>query len=152
MSITANTVDHSTLENLALAGAVRSACAVGQPGGWGIVVQYGNAERALLAKRGGVRVFKKFDTLAVYLKKMGIDQFRIDSRQFDPTVKAPAKRIDSAERMREAHAAVAYKKWLAVEVQEALDDPRPSVPQAQVAAEWEIERAALAKQAKRTGH
>ncbi len=152
MANTATTVDHSTLTNLAQAGAVRGACAIGQPGGWGIVVQYGNAERALAAKRGEVRVFKKFDTLAFYLKNIGIDQFRIDARHFDAPEKEPIKRSATAERMREAHEASAYKKWLAKEVQEAIDDPRPSVPHAQVAAEWKLERAALAKQAKSAGH
>jgi len=146
MSATAHTVDHSTLENLAQAGAVRGACAVGQAGGWGIVVQYGNAERALASKRGAVRVFKKFDTLAFYLKNLGIHQFQIDARHFDSAVKVPRKRADSSERLREAHAAVAYKKWLTGEIQEAIDDPQPSVSHAQVAAEWALERADLVKQ------
>jgi hypothetical protein len=112
MSAPAHTVDHSTLENLAHAGVLRSTCAVGQSGGWEIVVQYGNAESVLTAKRGEVRLFKKFDTLTAYLKKLGIEQFRIDARHFDPTAKEPAKRADSAERMRDAHEAVAYRNWL----------------------------------------
>jgi Uma2 family endonuclease len=37
---------------------------------------------------------------------------------------------------------------LVKEVQEAIDDPRPSLTQDQVSAEWMIERAALAKQVK----
>ena len=112
MSFTAHTVDHSTLENLAHAGVLRSTCAIGQSGGWEIVVKYGNAESVLTAKRGEVRLFKKFDTLTAYLKKLGIDQFRIDARHFDPTTKKPAKRADSAKRMRDAHEAVAYRNWL----------------------------------------
>ncbi len=112
MPAPAHTVDHSTLENLAQAGVLRSTCAVRQPGGWEIVVEYGNAESVLTAKRGEVRLFKKFDTLTAYLKKLGIDQFRVDARRFDPTAKEPAKRADSAERMRAAHEAVAYRNWL----------------------------------------
>jgi len=112
MPTPADTVDHSTLENLAQAGVLRNACAVGQRGGWEIVVEYGNAERVLAAKRGEVRLFKKFDTLTAYLKKLGIDQFRIDARHFDPTAKEPVKRADSAKRMRDAHEAVAYRNWL----------------------------------------
>lgn len=148
MATTATTVDHSTLINLAQAGAVRGACAVGQPGGWGIVVQYGNAERALAAKRGEVRVFKKFDTLAFYLKNIGIDQFRIDARHFDTPEKEPIKRSATAERMREAHEAAAYKKWLAKEVQEAIDDPRPSVSQAEAVRSWEVKRKDLLARSK----
>lgn len=116
MSTTAHTLDHSTLENLAAAGAVRGACAVGQAGGWEVVIEYGNTQRALSAKRGEIRRFKKFETLASYLHKMGIDQFRTDVRHFDPAAKVPGKRSDSSERLREAHAAVAYRKWLEEEV------------------------------------
>ena len=148
MVTTANTLDHSTLEKLAQAGAVRGACAVRQPGGWEIVVQYGNTERALSAKRGEVRLFKKFETLATYLHKLGIDQFRTDVRNFDPAAKVIGKRADSSERLREAHAAGAYKKWLAVEIQEAIDDASQSLPHDQVAAEWALERAELLKKAK----
>ncbi len=61
------------------------------------------------------------------------------------------KRTDAAERMKNAHQAATYKGWLTNEVQEAIDDPRPSVPHAQVAAEWATERAALLKQAKSKG-
>ncbi len=43
----------------------------------------------------------------------------------------------------------AYKGWLTQQVHEAIDDPRPSVPHEEVAAEWEIERTALLRQAKR---
>ena len=41
MTTTANTIDHATLERLVEAGAVRGASVIGQPGGWGVVVQYG---------------------------------------------------------------------------------------------------------------
>ena len=91
--------------------------------------------------------------MASYLKNIGIDQFKTDTRQFDPTaIKATSKRLDAAERMKNAHAAAAYKGWLTKEVQEAIDDPRPSVLHSQVAAEWELERAALAKLAKSAGN
>jgi hypothetical protein len=45
-----------------------------------------------------------------------------------------------------------YESWLTRQVQEAIDDPRPSVPHNEVAAEWAIERAALLKQAKSMGN
>ncbi len=72
MAITANTIDHMTLERLVEAGAVRGASIVGQPGGWGVVIQYGMIERALAAKRGAIRIFRKFETLVSYLKDIGI--------------------------------------------------------------------------------
>ena len=47
--------------------------------------------------------------------------------------------------------AAACTAWPTRQMQEAIDDPRPSMPHAQVAAEWKLERAALAKQAKCAG-
>jgi len=153
MTTTADTIDHATLEHLVEAGAVRGASVVGQPGGWGVVIAYGMTERALAAKRGAVRIFRKFETLAGYLKDIGIVQYQVDARQYDPVaVKTAYKRTDAADRMRNAHEAAAYKGWLTKEVQEAIDDPRPSVPHAQVAAEWKVERAALVKQTKIAGN
>jgi hypothetical protein len=152
MTLRAETIDHATLEHLVQAGAVQAASVVAMSGGWGVVVSYGTASRALAAKRGAVRIFRKFETLAGYLKGIGIAQFQVDARQYDPDSKPAIKRTDAACRMRSAHEAASYKSWLAKEVQEAIDDPRPSVPHAQVAAEWELERAALAEQAKSAGH
>lgn len=153
MAMTADTIDHLTLERLVEAGAVRGASIVGQPGGWGVVIQYGMTERALAAKRGAVRIFRKFETLVGYLKKIGIAQYQVDATHFDPVaLKTERKRTDAAERMKNAHEAAAYKGWLTQQVQEAIDDPRPSVSHAQVTAEWKSERAALLQQAVSAGN
>ena len=50
--------------------------------------------------------------------------------------------------------AAAYTAWLTQQVQEAIDDPRPSIPHDEVMAEWKLERAVLTKQAKqmKAGH
>jgi hypothetical protein len=66
-------------------------------------------------------------------------------------LKTNRKRTDAAERMKNAHEAAAYEGWLTQQVQEAIDDPRPSVPHSEVVAEWAAERAALLKQAERMG-
>lgn len=153
MSTTVDTIDHATLERLVEAGAVRGASIVGQPGGWGVVIQYGMTERVLAAKRGAVRIFRKFETLVGYLKGIGIAKYQVDASHFDPVaLKTDHKRLDAAERMKNAHEAAAYKGWLTQQVQEAIDDPRPSVPQAQVEAEWATERAALVKRAESMGN
>lgn len=108
---------------------------------------------AFLVKRGTVRIFRKFETLVAYLKGIGIDSYQVDASRFDPVaLKTGRTRTDSAERLKSAHEAAAYKGWLTQQVQEAIDDPRPSVPHEQVVAEWEIERAALARQAKSAGY
>ena len=123
------TIDHSTLTKLTEAGVVRSAPVIGQAGGWGVMVKYGMAERALAAQRSQqVRVFKKLETLVEYLKGVGIARFDVDSVNFSADSLISAKRPDRAEAMKEAHKAAAYTKWLKAEIQEAIDDTSPTVP------------------------
>ena len=106
----------------------------------------GVTERALAAKRGALRIFRKFETLVSYLKGMGVVQFQVEARQFDPKAFGVERtRDDASERMKNAHQAAAYQGWLSQQVREALDDPRPSVPQDEVAAQWALERSALLK-------
>ena len=117
-----------------------------------MVIQCGMTAHALAAKRGAVRIFRKFETLVGYLKSIGIAKYQVDASQFDPVaLKTERKRTDAAERMKNAHEAAAYKGWLSQEVQEAIDDPRPSVSHEQVVDEWQKERAALQKQAENRG-
>ena len=153
MASNADTIDHMTLERLVEAGAVRGANIVGQPGVWGVVIQYGMIERVLAAKRGAIRVFRKFETLVSYLRDIGITKYQVDASHFDPVaLKTDRKRTDAAERMKNAHEAAAYKGWLTEQVQEAIDDPRLSVQHSEVVGEWAIERAALLKQAENMGN
>jgi hypothetical protein len=142
MSATAETIDHATLEHLAGAGAIRGASVVGQPGGWGVFIQYGTTERALAVKRGQVRIFKKFDTLASYLKEFGIEQFRTDTRQFDPSVTI-VKRADTSERMKRAHEAAAHDTWFRAQVEQGIKEANnPST-------QWVSNEAVKATSAKR---
>ena len=121
MAITHETIDHATLERLVEAGAVRGANVVGQAGGWGVVIQYGMTERVLAAKRGAVRIFRKFETLASYLRDIGIVRYQVDATQYDPEAhQTERRRDDAAERMKRAHAAAAYDDWLRTKVAESL--------------------------------
>jgi hypothetical protein len=121
------TIDHNTLTHLVEANAVRAAHVIGQPGGWGIVVKYGMAERALTATRSRqVRVFKKLETLVGYLKGVGISHFDVDAANFDAQAVATYKRPDAAAALKRAHDAAAYDKWFRSEVDAAIkeaDDP-----------------------------
>jgi len=127
--MTAETIDHATLTKLAQAGVVRSAHVVGQKGGWGILVKYGMTEHALAAQRSHqVRVFRKLETLVEYLKGIGIPRFDVDAVNYDPDSVSTHKRPDRAAAMKDAHQAAAYTKWLKAEIQEAIDDPSPSIP------------------------
>lgn len=123
------TIDHTTLTKLAEAGVVHSAHVVGREGGWGLLVKYGTTERALAAQRSQqVRIFRKLDTLVAYLKGIGIPRFEVDAANYDASCISAHKRPDRAAAMKDAHDAAAYTKWLKAEIQEALDDPSPTIP------------------------
>ncbi|NHZ84112.1 hypothetical protein F2P44_33380 [Massilia sp. CCM 8695] len=143
--MTTETIDHTTFTKLAEAGAVRSAHIVGQPGGWGILVKYGMTERALAAQRSQqVRIFRKFETLVGYLKGVGIVRFDVDAVNFDAD-SLTRTRPDTTATLKKAHAAAAYDKWLKEEVQEAIDDTRPSIPNDEVKNHFAGKREALRK-------
>jgi len=135
MSITANTIDHTTLEHLVEAGAICGADVIGHPGGWGVVVKCGVTERALAARRGAVRSFRKFETLVRYLKDVGISQYNVNAANFDAAVlKTTRVRPDSAERMRSAFEASKHTQWIQQKVAQSLADPRPNVSHEQAMA------------------
>ncbi|MGL4933015.1 MAG: hypothetical protein ACRC4P_06780, partial [Aeromonas sp.] len=82
-NIPMETITHPTLVQLVAAGAVRVVVAVGQPGGWTLLVRYGLAERALAAQRSKqLRVFRKLDTLVLYLQEIGVSRFEVDAAGF----------------------------------------------------------------------
>ncbi len=140
------TIDHATLIKLAEAGAVRGAHILGQPGGWSILVKYGMTERALAAQRSQqVRIFRKFETLVGYLKGLGIVLFDVDAVNFEADSITTRTRPDTTATLKKAHAAAAYDKWLKAEVQEAIDDTSPSIPNAEVKKHFASKREALRK-------
>ena len=153
------TIDHGTLRRLVDAGANVGAEVVGAAGGWGVVINYGRASQTLAATRGKPRTFRQFETLASYLKDLGITEYHVNSAEFEPgaaTANPSDKRSATAsERMKHAHKAAAYDTWFRQQVQASIDDPRPSVDDAQVREQFAAKRAALAKRAaapKKTAH
>lgn len=123
-----DTIDHTTLSRLVEAGAVRGAHIVGQSGGWAVLVKYGMTERPLAAQRSRqVRLFRKFETLVAYLKRIGIARFDVDATSYDTESITTARRPDRADALKRAHEAAAHDTWLREQVQASLDDPRPSL-------------------------
>jgi hypothetical protein len=122
-----DTIDHVTLSRLVAADAVSSAHIIGQAGGWGVVIKYGVTERALAAKRGSIRIFRKFETLVAYLKTMGVFKYEVDATGFDPAALKNTHRAEIASaRMTATHDAAAYDKWFREQVTQAqieADDP-----------------------------
>ena len=152
MQIPDKTIDHGTLRRLVDAGAHVGAAVVGGAGGWGVVISYGRASQTLAATRGTPRTWRQFETLAGYLKDLGIVEYRVNTAEFEPgaaTARPDDKRSATAsERMKRAHQAAAHDTWFREQVQASIDDPRPSVDDQAVKKEFAGKRAALAK---RTG-
>ena len=77
------------------------------------------------------------------LRDLGIAVAQVDATNWNPDQKEVSQNRDSrAQAMRQAHEAAAYNHWLVGEIQEAIDDPRPSVPHDKVMARMDalIER------------
>lgn len=143
----AEAINHSTLAKLVESGTVRAAHVIGQADGWEIIVKCGRTVRPLAAQRGNVRLFSKLETVAAYLKGIGVARFDVDVQNYDPE-HARRVRPDRAEALKRAHKAAAYDKWFRSQVQAALDDPRPGIPHEEVSARWTKKRAQLLKKAK----
>ena len=140
-------INHSALAKLVESGTVRAAHVVGQAGGWGINVKCGRTVRPLAAQRGKVRLFSKLETVAAYLKGIGIARFDVDVLGYDAE-RARRARPDRAAALKRAHEAAAYDQWFRSQVQAALDDPRPSILHEEVSARWAKQRAQLLKKVK----
>lgn len=144
------TIDHGTLRRLVDAGAPIGAEVVGGAGGWGIVINYGRASQTLAVTRGEPRTFRKFETLASYLKELGITDLRVHTAEFTPGGDGPTdKRGELASaRMKRAHEAAAHDKWFRAQVEAAIleaDDPNaaPSIPHEVAKVQMAKQRAAL---------
>ncbi|HGL6715176.1 hypothetical protein NTJ56_00755 [Burkholderia contaminans] len=137
------TIDQKTLTELVEAGAVGTARVVGRGQGWAISARCGANDRFLSAKRGDVRVFRRFETLVGFLRDIGISRFDVDASTFDPDAAGRAARPDRSAALKAAHEAAAHDRWFREQVQQALDDPRASIPDAEVSADFASRRSAL---------
>jgi hypothetical protein len=133
-------------------GAVRGAHVVAQPRGWAVRVTYGRHERTLAAQRSRqVRTWRKLETVAEYLRGIGVLRFDVDATAFDPSAPATHPRPDRAQALKRAYEATEYDKWFREQVQAALDDPRPGIPGEVVEAEFAAKREALRRRIKAEG-
>jgi hypothetical protein len=151
MLIPDKTIDRGTLRRLIDAGAQVGAEVVGSSGGWSVVINYGRASLTLAATRGAPRTWRQFETLASYLKELGIVEYRVNAAEFDPggNQKEPPdqRSVTASERMKRAHAAATYDAWFREQVQVSIDAPRPSLSDDQVRTHMAARRQALLKRA-----
>lgn len=139
-----------TLEQLRTAseaGGVSSVTLKGQGGAFLVQIATRNGSRAVLAKARSSepRRFGNPATAMNVLRDVGITIGQFDASEWNPTEREPVERSSDsrAQALRKAHEAAAYNEWLATEIQEAIDDPRPNISHDDVMAEMDADIAAL---------
>lgn len=149
------TIDHGTLRRLVDAGAPVGAEVIASARGWGVVINYGRASQTLAATRGTPRTWRLFETLAGYLKELGIVEYRVNAEAFesgaDVAERGGKRSATASQRMKRAHQAAAHDAWFREQVQASIDDPRPSVDDAAAKKRFAAKRAALAKRTAAAG-
>jgi len=140
-----------TLEQLratASAGGVTGVTLKGQGGGFFVEIATRSGQDAFLAKARSTepRRFGNPTSALIVLRDVGIAVVQLDATNWNPEKKDMTRsRQSRAEAMRGAHEAAAYNQWLADEIQESINDPRPSIPHDEVMAEMDADIAALPK-------
>ena len=146
-----HTIDTLLARQMVEAAALRGASIIGQPGGWSVMLKIGKTEKPLGTQRTDKpRTWRSLDSCMTYLS----DELRIvrvdgiDTSQYSAASVHTKRRADSSARMKAAHEAAAYDKWFRAQVQESLDDPRPSIPHEEVMRDVRalIAKAKIAKQ------
>lgn len=98
-----NQINHNALTHLVEAGAVSVVIVKAMGDTWALTVQVGDTLKIVMAKNSGKpRMWRKLDTLAKYLKDLGVDKFHIDVSKYDPSLKS-LTRPDSANTLKQAH-------------------------------------------------
>jgi hypothetical protein len=139
----------NTLKELVEANVVVGAAVHGEKGGYVVIVKYGAVERAVAARSNkgelSVRIFASLDSVDNFLRtRVHLTHYEVDSGGFEPAERAE-RYEPAAARMKRAHEAAEYDKWFREQVQAALDDPHPGIPNEEVSADFAKRRAALRK-------
>lgn len=129
-----------TLDQLratASAGGVTSITLKGQGSGFFVEIATRSGQDAILVKARSTepRRFGNPTSALIVLREVGIAVVQLDATHWNPGQKDMThSRQSRADAMREAHEAAAYNQWLAAEIQEAINDPRSSIPHDEVMA------------------
>jgi len=99
--MSAETIDHAALVALAGSGVISDVEVKGDIGGWGITVRYGSKESTLSqARRKKSKIFKNIQVATLYLKEIGLPNFKVDANRYEPVESA---RPGNAARLRSIH-------------------------------------------------
>ena len=98
-----NQINHNALTHLVEADAVSVVIVKAVGDTWALTVQVGDTLKIVMAKNSGKpRVWRKLDTLAKYLKDLGVDKFHTDVSKYDPSQKS-LRRPDSSNPLKQTH-------------------------------------------------
>jgi hypothetical protein len=150
-------IDHAALWALLAANKSQRVQAFALKEGWYLVVRRGKTAKALAAEDGGLRLFTTLNELDDYLREHRRSYFVVDTSELDKTADDPGtfERLREAQQAEEYLAALGvdvlgedidgkeYDEWMRHQIQEALDDPRPSIPNAEVKERATVRRAEL---------
>ena len=147
-----------TLEQLRTAseaGGVSGVTLKGEGGSFFVQIATRNGSGAVLSKARS-REPRRFGNPAAalnVLRDVGITTGQFDASAWNPSEREPVARSNDSRALalRKAHEAAAYNEWLAAEIQEAVDDIRPSISHDAVMAEMAAEIAALEAEQKPVG-
>lgn len=140
-----------TLEQLKVAnhaGGVSGVTLKGQGGAFLVQIATRSGYGAVLSKARGSEPRRFGNPVAALslLRDLGITVGQFDASDWNPDEKIVNSRDDTrAKLLREAHEAVAYVRWLATELQEAIDDPLPNLSHDEVMTEMDANIGALTK-------
>jgi len=96
-------INHNALTHLVEAGVVLTTTAKASGDIWTLTILVSNIEKTVMAKNSGKpRVWRKLDTLAKYIQKLGLNRFEIDVTDYNAEQKS-LRRPDSAASLKLAH-------------------------------------------------
>ncbi|UKR53117.1 antitoxin PaaA2 family protein [Xanthomonas fragariae] len=138
-----------TIEQLRVAkasGGVAGVTLKGEGGAFFVQIATRNGPAAVLAKARSTEP-RKFGNPAAALHVLldiGITVGAFDASAWNPDAKLEtAGTRGRSEAMRKAHEAAAYTHWLALEIGDAIKDPRPNLSHDEVMAEMDADISAL---------
>lgn len=98
-------INHNTLVHLVEAGAIDSAMVIANDDKWQLNVLVAGKTKTIIAKNSkSPRIWRKLDTLAKYLKDLGLHSFTINVADYNPEKKT-LRRPDSAATLKRTHQA-----------------------------------------------
>lgn len=119
---TPDLIDSKAVKELVAARALRGATVLGRPGGWGVLVRYGNAERVVAGQKSRrMRLWRHADSAIGFVRsELGMDRFDVDAQDYRPE-ESERRRPDASERLKRQQAVIEHDRWFRSQVQDAMN-------------------------------